>query len=129
MPYQTVTIVTSSAATQSAPVILDWRNGAPTTAIMYASTVAASSGPFSLQFTLDDPNLIGGSSLAKWSTLSSQGFTAYSSGATPLVHSASAIAISEGVMYTILTPVAALRLSSTTGITGAATLKVIQGEL
>ena len=129
MPYQTVTIVTSSAASNSAVVSLDWRNGQPTTAIMYASTVAASSGPFSLQFTLDDPNLVGGSSLAKWSTLSSQGFTAYSSGVTGLIHSASAIAISEGVMYTILTPVAALRLASTTGITGSAILKVIQGEI
>ena len=129
MPYQTVTIVTSSAASNSVPVMMDWRVGNPATAIMYASTVAASSGPFSLQFTLDDPNLIGGSSLAKWSTLSSQGFAAYSSGATPLVHSASAIAISEGIMYTIMTPVAALRLSSSTGVTGSAILKVIQGEL
>ena len=129
MPYQTVTITTSSAASNSAVVALDWRNGQPTTAIMYASTVAASSGPFSLQFTLDDPNLVvGGSSLAKWSTLSSQGFATYSSGVTGLVHISTSFPV-DGVMYTILTPVAALRLASTTGITGAATLKVIQGEI
>jgi len=32
-------------------------------------------------------------------------------------------------MYTIMTPVAALRLTSTTGVVGSAILKVIQGEV
>lgn len=126
MPYQSVTITTSSAASNSAVVGLAWRNGAPTMAAIYPSTVAASSGTWSLQFTLDDPNLVGGSSLARWSTVSSGG-TTVSSGILGSVYSSTSVS-ADGVFFTFQAPPAALRLTSSSGVTGGVTLKVIQGE-
>jgi hypothetical protein len=75
---------------------------------------------------LDDVMLVS-SSLAKWSTVSSGG-TLISSGGAGSIYSSTTVT-SDGVYFTFTTPIAALRLSSTTGITGGGvTLKVIQGE-
>ena len=121
MPYQTVTLSSADVPGQSAPIVMAWRNGAPASAAIYPSTTGTSSATFSLQYTMDDVQLVGGTSLARWANVSS----AYGSSGT--VYSASAISV-DGVFYSFLSPVAALRINATALSSGPLTMKVIQGE-
>src|SRR6266436_3382951 len=99
MPYQTVTLSSANVPGQSTPVALNWRSGRPTSAAVYPSTTGTQTSTFTIQYTMDDLQLIGGSSLALWANVSS----AIGSSGTLFTSSASA----EGVFYSFLTPIAA----------------------
>ena len=114
MPYATVTL--SSVGT-SPPINLTWRSGKPTSAVVIVSSLVVAD--FTIQYTLDDAQIIG-SSVPVWLSFgSSTGSSAthYSSG-----NSDASVAI--GTVY----PLAGIRLSSTTFTAGTLTLKLIQGE-
>lgn len=122
MPYQTVTLSTANIPGTSAPVACAWRNGAPISVMVYASTTAASTGVYTVQYTMDDLQLIGGSSLAYWTNYSS------APGVTGTVFQASAQTDAAATFISFLTPVAALRISSTANSSSGYIMKVIQGE-
>lgn len=121
MPYQTVTLSSAGIPGASTPASLAWRNGGPATAVIYVSTTGTSTGVFTLQYTMDDVNLVGGSSLALWSGVSS------GIGLAGTVFQTSSIT-TDGVFYSFLSPVAALRISSTANSSGGFIMKVIQGD-
>jgi len=128
MTYTTITLstATSSNPGTSAVANLNWIGGKPTTVVVY-STNTGSSIAFNIQYTLDDVMRVGGSSLALWQNLSS----AYSdtgltqgTGAT----FASSTINNDGLIFSFLSPIAGIRLNSTSMNGGPLTLKVIQGE-
>ena|SRR5258705_14001811 len=121
MPYQTVTLSSANVPGQSGVAALSWRAGQPTTAAVYASTTGTQTGTFSIQYTMDDVQLVGGSSLALWASVSS------AIGSSGVTFTSSTIT-TDGLFYQFLTPIAALRLSSTAMSSGPLTMKVIQGE-
>ena len=123
MPYQTVTLSSANVPGQSAAAALSWRAGRTTTATVYVSTTGTSSGAFSIQYTMDDVQLIGGSSLALWASVTVSSVP----GAAGTTFNSSAIS-SDGIYWQFLTPIAALRLSSTALSSGPLIMKVIQGE-
>lgn len=73
-----------------------------------------SSGVISVEVTLDDPTLVGGSSLT-WSLLSSAAAMQSSTAGT-----------TAGLLYTVLSPIGGVRLNSTSGSTGTFILKALQ---
>ncbi len=119
MPYQTVTLSSANVPGQSGVAALSWRSGQPTTVAIYGSTGQTST--FNLQYTMDDVQLIGGSSLAQWASVSS------AVGTAGTVFTSSTIT-PDGLFWQFLTPIAALRLSSTALSSGPLIMKVIQGE-
>ncbi len=130
MPYATITLTTaaSSIPGTSAAANLNWRGGKPTT-VSVISTNTGSSIFFNVQYTLDDLQVVGGTSLAYWSNLSS----AYndtgvvtSSGST--FASSTITSGSDGVIFSFLSPVGAVRLNSTCMTGGPLYMKVMQGE-
>lgn len=129
MTYFTTTLTTAASSSPGASTVcnLNWIGGKPTTVVVY-STVATSSTFFQIQYTLDDPTKVGGSSLAYWQGLSS-GFldTGVSYGAAS-VFSTSSITSPDGLIFSFLSPVAAVRLNSSAMTSGPLTMKVIQGE-
>jgi len=120
MPYQTITLSSASVPGQSGVVALNWRAGNPTSVAVYPSTTGTQTSAFTIQYTMDDLQLVGGTSLALWANVSS----AIGSSGTIFTSTASA----EGVFYSFLTPIAALRLSSTALSSGSLTMKVIQNS-
>src|SRR5450631_1817687 len=82
-----------------------------TTSLMVTLT-ATSSGAFQLEASLDDPNVIGSPS-ATWSQLSS-GLAMVSSNV-----------VGSGLVYTILSPLNAVRINSSSNV-GSITLKAHQ---
>jgi|SRR6266446_3776702 len=123
MPYQTVTLSSANVPGQSGVAALSWRAGRTTTASIYVSTTGTSSGAFSIQYTMDDLQLIGGSSLALWTNVS----VSSAVGAAGTTFNSSSIS-TDGIFWQFLTPIAALRLSSTALSSGPLIMKVIQGE-
>ncbi len=121
MPYQTVTLSSANVPGQSGVAALNWRAGRPTTVAVYASTTGGQTSAFNIQYTMDDVQLIGGSSLAQWASVSS------AIGSSGTIFTSSTIT-TDGLFYQFLTPVAALRLNSTALSSGPLTMKVIQGE-
>jgi len=126
MPYQTVTL--SSVGT-SPPGVLNWRGGKPTTLTVSAATSQAA-GDFYVQFTMDDLQLVGGTSLATWFGFSSN---TYSVENAPALHyNASAVfpgsSNAECVFIPLPSPVAAVRINSTGISAGSLVMNVIQGE-
>jgi hypothetical protein len=123
MPYATVSISTGSTTT-STPVALNWRQSKP----VGISVTASSSFACDLQifYTMDDLQLIGGSSLAKWVAVSS-------AVGQPGTHFLSSSAYPDGVQYTFTNPIAAVRLGSTAqtamGVGNTLTMRVMQGEI
>jgi hypothetical protein len=122
MPYTVVTLSTGSTTTSS-PVQLNWRGGKPTAIQVTANSSFACD--FTVQYSNDDVMLIGGTSAATWSGLSS-------AIGQPATHFLSSTAFPDGVTYTFTGPVAAVRLGST-GIAAAGagavlTMHVMQGE-
>jgi hypothetical protein len=122
MPIATVTLSSANIPGQSAAVNLSYRIGSPISVAVYTSTTGASTGVFTIQYTLDDTQLVGGSSLAVWANLSSAVGVA-------AVAFNSSTAGTDGAFYSLLSPVAALRVSSTASSSGGFTMKVIQGEV
>lgn len=119
MPFQTVTI---SSLGVSPVVALAYGTGNPTTAVVFPSTTGNSSGTFSLQYTMDNIQL--SSSTALWANVSSGAI-----GSAGTIYQSSNIS-TDGAFFQFLSPIAALRLSSSTGITtGPLSLKVIQGDV
>jgi hypothetical protein len=122
MPFATVTLTTaaSSVPGASAAVALNWIGGKPTTVLATCPT-ATSSGFVYIQYTLDDLQRIGGSSLATWQSVSS------AAGAPGTSYASTAAGI-DGIYTQFLSPVAAVRINSTGLSSGPWTMKVIQGE-
>lgn len=125
MPYATVTLTSASTNTSTA-VNLNWSSGRPTIVTVYGTSI--SSGAFTIQYTLDD---IQRSSSPVWFGASSgigAGFPSTSLTGTVFVASN---AYPDGVSYTFLGPIAAVRLTSTATNnvnSGPITMKVIQAE-
>ncbi len=130
MPYFTTTLTTANSTTpgNSPAANLNWIGGKPTTVALSFGGSSTVSNDATIQFTLDDIERIGGSSLATWMTLSS-GVT---NNATTAYHFASTTWFDTGFTAQILSPLAAVRLGSSalssTGGLGTISLRVIQGE-
>ena len=126
MTYATVTLVTTTSTNPGAsPVVnLNWIGGKPTT---LTALTTASSGDFTIQYTLDDVQRVGGSSLAYWSNLSTDPYTTLPTSAVTGIHYSASSYNTDGVLAFLPGPVAAVRLNSTS-LLGTLTLKVIQGE-
>lgn len=105
MPAQ---ITTLSSAGVSTGMILDPVKRATTVQL---TATSASSATIFIQYTLDDPTSVTGSSVV-WANLSSA--------------VASSAAGDVGVLYTVLSPLGGLRLSSSTYTSGTQTLKALQ---
>ncbi len=122
MAYATVTLSTGSTTT-STPIALNWRNGWKTTVLVTASSSFASD--FTLQYSLDDMMLAGGSSLCNWSAVSSEPGQAAQ-------HFNSSVSFPTGVSYTFPSPIAAVRLGSTSnagmGAGNQLSMRVLQGS-
>ena len=121
MPYQTVTLSSANVPGQSGIAVLSWRAGQPTTVAVYGSTGQTST--FNLQYTLDDVQLVGGSSAATWASVTNSSVP----GATGTVFTSSTIT-PDGLYWQFLTPIAAVRLNSSALSSGPLIMKVIQGE-
>jgi hypothetical protein len=130
MPNATITLTTaaSSIPGTSAAANLNWRGGKPAT-VSVISTNTGSSIFYNIQYTLDDPQLVGGTSLAYWSNLSSAysdtGVT-QSSGST--FASSTVTAGTDGIVFSLLSPFGAVRLNSTGMTNGPLIMKITQGE-
>lgn len=121
MPNQTITLSSANVPGVSGAAALDWRGGKPATVSVFTSTTGTSSGNFSLQYTLDNIQALGGSSLAFWQGVSS------AIGQAATTFNASTFGV-DGVQFAFLNPVAAVRMNSTALSSGPWTMKVLQGE-
>lgn len=101
---------TLSSLGTSTPIIL---NPVFKTTTVQVTVVSASSGNFLVQYTLDDPTTTPAPTVT-WANLSSAIISSNADAA-------------GGVLYTVLSPLGGLRLSSTATVTGGAiTLKSLQ---
>lgn len=100
----------SSAGTATA-VILDPVKKATT--VQATVTSGGSAASLFVQFTLDDPTSIATGSSVVWANLSS-------------ALTSSGLDTGGGIVYTVLSPLGGLRLSSTTFTSGTVTLKALQ---
>src|SRR5712671_8024017 len=112
MPQTTVTL--SSVGT-SPPVNVSWRAGKPIAAVVIVS--AAVAADFTIQYTLDDSQVVA-SSLQTWLSFGSS----TGSSATHFSSANSDASIAIGTQY----PMAGLRISSTTISAGTLTMTVLQ---
>lgn len=120
MPIQTIILSSDAIANPSTPAVMGWRCGAPASVLVYTSTTGTSSGSFTIQYTLDDLQLVFGASNAKWVAVSS------AVGVTGTTFNASASL--DGTLIQFQTPVAAVRVNATSLSSGPITMKVLQGE-
>lgn len=107
-------VTTLSSLGTSVPIMLNPIPKATTIQITVASG-SSGAGGIVAQYTLDSPNAT--TLTQTWAALSS---TILSSNADPTVAGAG------GVTYTMLSPIAGLRLASTGTVTGTVTLKALQ---
>lgn len=121
MPIQTITLSSANVPGASGAAVTNWRSAEPMGVSILISTTGTSSGNFTLQYTLDDLQLIGGSSLAFW-----QGFSS-AIGQPGTVFSSSTLS-ADGIYFPFQTPVAAVRINSTALSSGPLIMKVLQGE-
>jgi hypothetical protein len=91
------------------------------------STNTGSSIAFNIQYTMDDLQRVGGSSNALWQNLSSAYSDTGITQGTGATFGSSSI-VNDGLIVSILSPLAAVRLNSTSMSGGPLQLKVIQGE-
>jgi hypothetical protein len=127
MTFISLTITSTQSALNVGPSAianLNWIGGKPTT---LSALTTASSGDFTIQYTLDDPQRLGGSSLAFWSNLSTDPYTTLPSSAVAGIHYTASNFNSDGVLAFLPGPMGAVRLNSTS-LLGTVTLKVVQGE-
>ena len=121
----TFVTVTQSSIGTSTPVALNWIGGKPAT-VQVISTNAGSSIFFNVQYTLDDVQRTL-SSAVFWSNLSSAySDTGVSVGAGSLF--ASSNTNPDGLLVSLLSPFAAVRLNSSSITNGPLIMKVVQGE-
>lgn len=118
MPYATVTLSTgtSSAPGASAPVALDWRNGSPTSVLVYPSAVT--SAWWTVQYTLDDLQFSDGTVV----------WVAVTNPSSAVLLLASSMTGLDGSLTVFSGPIAGVRLFSS-GLSGVLTAKVIQGAI
>jgi len=121
MPNNVTTFSSSGVPGFSNPLALSWRVGTPTTLSVIVSTTTTQVGTFTIQATVDDLQLVGGTSNAFWQGLSS------APGQPATVFNASTF-VQDGVLYPLLSPVAAVRLSVTALSSGPIALQTCQGE-
>jgi len=121
MPLQTISLSSANVPGVSAPAIMSWRGGKPASVSIYISTTNTSSAAVSLQGTLDDLMLVGGTSLAAWQGLSS------APGQPTTVYSASTFA-DAGVIVPLLSPMTAVRMNVTALTSGPIQLRICMGE-
>jgi hypothetical protein len=130
VPYFTTSFTTANSTVpgNSPAANLNWIGGKPTTISLSFAGSSTVTNDATIQFTLDDIERVGGSSLATWQYLSS-GVT---NNATTPYHFASTTWFDTGFTAQVLSPLAAVRLGasalSSTGGLGTITLKIIQGE-
>ncbi len=126
MPYFTQTISTATSSTPGfqPAANLNWIGGKPTT-ISLTFTSSTATNDVVVQYTLDDLQRVA-SSLVVWNSLSSGGSIVIN--ATSPFHFASTTWSDNAFTAHALSPIAAVRMGSTTMGGGSATLKVIQGE-
>jgi hypothetical protein len=110
-------VTTLSSLGTSVPVILNPVPKSTTIQITVASGASGAGGVFA-QYTLD--TVTATNNVQTWANLSS---AILSSAADPTVGSSVAVG---GVTYTMLSPIAGLRLASTGTVTGTVTLKALQ---
>src|SRR5882672_7862894 len=103
-------VTTLSSLGVSTPIILDPK--LKTTTLQITGQGSSGAGVFA-QFTLDDPTIFGGPSVT-WANLSSAILVSTSAGAD------------ANTIYTVLSPLGGLRLSSSNAVTGTITLKSLQ---
>lgn len=121
MPLQTITLSSANVPGTSAPSVMNWRSAEPAAVSILISTTGTSSAAVSLQFTLDDLQLVGGTSLAYWQGVSS------ALGTAATTFNASTFGV-DGVYFVFPSPVAAVRMSASALSSGPLIMKVIQGE-
>jgi hypothetical protein len=118
VPYFTTSLTTSvsSAPGASTPCALNYLSGKPTS--VFVDPSAASSAWWLIQFTMNDITRTP-SSLVSWNSVTNPASAAilYASSTTGL----------DGSLYTFASPVAAVRMNSSS-LSGVLTLSVIQGE-
>jgi len=128
----TLTTISLTTAVSSSPGAsqaknINWVGGKPTTVTVF-STVTGSSIAFNVQFTMNELQRVGGSSLAYWQNLSSAySDTGVNTSSGSLFGSSSLDPVS-GMTVSFLSPIAAIRLNSTSMGNGPLTAKVIAGE-
>lgn len=103
-------ITTLSSAGTSTAIILDPVRKATTVQLTVTNP---SSATIFIQYTLDDPTIVSGSSVV-WANLSSA-----------IASSAVDTGGNNGIMYSVLSPLGGLRLSSSTYTSGTQTLKAL----
>lgn len=103
---------TLSSAGVSTGMILDPVKKATT---IQLTATSGSSATIFIQYSLDDPTSIATGSSVVWANLSSA-----------IASSAVDTAVPGGVIYTVLSPLGGLRLSSSTYTSGTQTLKALQ---
>lgn len=104
-------VTTLSSLGTSTPIMLN--PVSKTTTIQLTATSGSSNQSLYVQFTLDDPTTTPAPTVS-WANLSSA------------IATSSGVDIGGGLIYTVLSPVGGLRLSSTSSTTGTFTLKALQ---
>lgn len=130
MPNAVITLTTAASSIPGASNVanLNWRGGKPTT-VWVVSTNTGSSIFFNIQYTMDDPQLVGGTSVAYWSNISS-GYsdTGINLSSGSLFASSTITAGTDGISFSFLSPYGAVRLNSTGMTGGPLIMKIMQGE-
>jgi hypothetical protein len=118
MPLTTISL--TSASTFSAPVSINWVAGKPTSV---GITMPSTTGSLdcTIQYTLQDFQRAGGSSLVTWFNFGSSGIGTHYSSANLDVGGA-------GPVVSFLNPIAGVRLQSTNISSGPLTAFIVQGE-
>lgn len=127
MAYATVTL-TSASTNTSTPVNLNWIGGKPT--MVNVAGTSQSSGAFTIQYAMDDLQRVP-SSLVSWFNASSGIGPTFPSTAIVGTVFAASNSYPDGVAYTFMGPITAVRLASTATNNvnnGPITMRVIQGE-
>ena len=130
MPYFTTTFTTANSTTPGASPAanLNLLGGKPTSVLLSFGGSSTVTNDATIQYTLDDLQLVGGASLATWQILSS----AIGNNSTTAFHLASTTWFDTGFLAQITSPIAAVRMGSSaltsSGGLGTITLKVLQGE-
>ena len=119
MPYQTITMSSAAVPGVSSPEPLSWRGGKPAS-VWVTPNSSTTTGTFSIQYTLDDLQLTPGTG-GLWASVSS------AAGQPGTVFNASTCGL-DGVLWSFLSPVAAVRITSTALSSGPWTMKIMQGE-
>lgn len=104
-------VTTLSSVGVSQPIMLN--PTASTTVMQLTATSGSSSTNMFIQFTLDDPTISKGPAVT-WANLSSA------------IATSSGVDLNGGVIYTVLSPLGGLRISSSTIGAGTFTLKALQ---